>query len=483
VSFGVRLRSLTSDAALYGVASAAARFLTFLLTPLYTNLLSPADLGQISLLYAYIAPVLVLYGLGLEGAYLRFAAPDEKRDPREVFSTPTLFLFLVGPIASLALALLAAPVAGLIGLPDRAPWIVAAAGILLLDTLQVLPLAYLRLMRKPRAFAAVKLGSIALNVALSIVLLAVLGHGPAAILEANLVSSALALAMLLPVYEKLLRPLFRRPLLRELLGFGLPLVPSGLAALVVQIADRPILRALTDDATVGIYQANYRLGIVMMVLVTVFQFAWQPFFLQRAGDADARTLFARVLTYYLAAATGLFLAVAFFVDRIVALPIGGGRHLIDPRYWSGLAVVPWVLLGYLALGVYTFLTAGPMLAKRSGLFPWVTGAAALTNVAACLVLIPRAGIVGAAQATTLAYLVMAGLLWLVARRVYPVPCEWGRLARVAAAGGLAFAGFAALGGSTTGLGLRVGLFALYPAILLFTGFLLPGERRALSRRT
>ncbi len=70
-------------------------------------------------------------------------------------------------------------------------------------------------------------------------------------------------------------------------------MPAGFAAMLIQVVNRPILESLKGSAAVGIFQANYRLGIIMMLLVSMFDFAWRPFFFAHANDADARQLFAQ----------------------------------------------------------------------------------------------------------------------------------------------------------------------------------------------
>ena len=63
-----KIKRLGSDTAVYGISTILGRFLTFLLTPLYTHILSPEDLGVVATVYAYIAFLNVIYGYGMEGA-------------------------------------------------------------------------------------------------------------------------------------------------------------------------------------------------------------------------------------------------------------------------------------------------------------------------------------------------------------------------------------------------------------------------------
>ncbi len=83
-----RIRSLGSDTAVYGVSTILGRFLTFLLTPLYTHVLVPGDLGIVANVYAYIALLNVVYGYGMESAYMKYVSTLEVGTKRQVFSVP-----------------------------------------------------------------------------------------------------------------------------------------------------------------------------------------------------------------------------------------------------------------------------------------------------------------------------------------------------------------------------------------------------------
>jgi len=121
------------------------------------------------------------------------------------------------------------------------------------------------------------------------------------------------------------------------------------------------------------------------------------------------------------------------VGDLVRLPLLFGRPLLTEPYLAGLPIVPVVMLGYLFLGCSNVFTAGIHIEKRTHLLPGITLAGALLNVAANYLLIPRLGIMGAALATLVSYAVMALLAFLIVRRFYPVPYEWSRLAKLAAA--------------------------------------------------
>lgn len=431
-----QIARLGTDTAIYGLSTIVGRFLTFLLTPVYANLLIPADLGVVATMYAYIAFLNVVYGYGMESAFFRYAAERGSWTPREVFTVPFLSVSGTALLLSLLLAAGAGPVSRLAGAP--AELIPLAAAVLALDAIAVIPFAALRAERKAKQFATVRLAGIGVNVGLNLLFLLVWNEGVRGIFLSNVISSGLVVLMLLPVIVRRFGGEWRRDLYGALLRFGLPLVPAGIATMMIQVIDRPILEALTDRASVGIYQANYRLGIFMMLVVSTFDFAWRPFSLAHGAEPGAPRMFARILTYFLLLGTGMFLLLSLFLEDLVKLPLLAGRSILPEPYWSGLPVIPVVLLAYLCLGFSNNIVAGVYIAKRTGMLPPVTFFGALVNVVANLVLIPVWGIMGAAVATLLSYAGMAALLAALVRRVYPVEYETARILKVIGAGALMY---------------------------------------------
>lgn len=491
-----QIKRLGAETAVYGLGTVAGRFLNFLLVPFYTNVLAPAEYGVVAYLYSLIAFANVVYWYGMEASYFRFATAkpspaaggeqaggEPVPEPRTAFSTPFLAMLASSALFSAFLLLGREAVSGWIGLPPGRGGLVGwTAGILFFDALAVVPFAFLRLAHMARMFAWVRFLNILSNVLLNVVLLTRYGLGVEGIFISGFVSSALTAVLLLPAVAEQLRPSFDRRLLGAMLRFSLPTVPAGLALMALQVVDRPILRALTDDATVGIYQANYRLGIFMMIAVSIYDYAWRPFFFSHASEPDAKRLFSRVMTYLVLALSALFLAFTFFVPDVARLEVAG-RHFIHPRYWEGLGIVPVVMLGYFWLGVSTNLSAGIYIQKKTHVLPFINAAGALANVGLNFLLIPRFGIAGAAWATFLAYFGMAGLLYAATRRIYPVEYEFERLWKVVAAAMAVLLAWLLLPGmgfvARTAASLL--LLASFPVVLLLAGVFSKEEIAGLSR--
>jgi O-antigen/teichoic acid export membrane protein len=476
-----QIRRLGTDTAIYGISTVVGRFLSFLLVPVYTNVIRPGENGIVANVFSILAFLNILWMYGMESAYFKYSSTAEIGSARQNFSTPFLSLCATSLVLSGTMAALSGTVGGWMSVPVEHLTIVRyAAGILFFDTVAIVPFASLRMGRKPFLFASLKILNIGVNVGCTLLFLLVYHMGVEGIFLSGLIASVVTLLALAPTIALQFTTEFSLPLYRALLKFGLPYIPAGLASIVVQVIDRPIMLFLTSLAVVGIYQVNYRLGIFMMLVVSMYDFAWRPFFLSHASEPGAKPLFARALTYSVAAMTGVFLVVSMFIGDIVRLRIFG-RYLIHPDYWGGLPIVPVVLLAYIFLGVYNNLVAGVYIEKKTQRLPAITLAGAVTNIAANFALIPLMGMMGGAVATLLAYAVMAFVLYFDVRKFYPVRYEWGRIVRLALAAALTYMLFRVVDAGSYHIAWKCSLILFFCLTLYLTRFFLPEELFALRR--
>ena len=474
-----RLRTLGKETAIYGTSTVLMRLLNFFLLPFYTYVLAPEQFGVVATVYAYIAFFNTIFQYGMDQAYMRFTAADRAHEKR-FFSSSFWPLVATSAIFTFLIWLFSARLATAPGIGHGYENLVPYAGVVMAtDAVMCVPFAKLRLEHRPLIFAGIKMANIIINIAGNIFFLRYLHMGPEGALIASVISSAVSLLLLLPVVRTSLTLEFSLSQFKEMWHFAWPFIPAGLAATAVQVIDRPILAHLTNEHTVGIYQAGYRLGIFMMLIVSMFDQAWRPFFMENAEKPGAPDLFARIFTYFALFGTTVVLGLSLFINNIVYYNFFG-LHLINSRYWDGLAVVPVVLAGYLFYGLYINFMAGPMLAKKTKLIVWATAAGAISNIGANFLLIPYLGFMGAAWATCISYFLMAVMMFLFCRKIYPIPYEFERVGQIL----LLALGLWGLHYSTDALCcdtpryallLKITLFALFPLALYLNKFFLPAE--------
>lgn len=461
------IKRLGKETLVYGTSTVLARLLNFCLVPFYTYYLLPSQYGIIATVFAAVALFNVVFLFGMDQSYLRFAsdAPDKSRVFRQCFYG----VLLNGGLLGLLLWLFAAPAAQIIGIPVEAAHLMRlAAVILVLDVLNMIPFTKLRLERRAWYFAGVRTASIIVNVAGNVLFIAVLQKGIASILWANIFASLASLLLLSPIVWSELKQgrafEFEPKLEKDLFAFAWPFVPAGLASLLVSVIDKPILVHLVGADQVGVYQANFKIGVFMMLIVSMFDQAWRPFFLAHAKDADAKETFARVLSCFAAAATWFLLGLSLLMPVIIRSDLFGNFHLISPAYWGGMGIIPFVLTGYFFYGLYINFMVGPVLTKRTRVLMWITLLGAAVSISVNFALVPHTGILGAGVAVMLSYGAMAGALFCFTQKVYPIRYEYGKLLwilLVCAATALICRG-AGQFGFAAHLGTKLALLTLYP---------------------
>lgn len=469
MAFLSRIKKLASETAIYGVSTIVGRLVNYLLVPIYLGFFSAELYGIVGLVYTSFLILNHVFQHGMESAYLKYASGTEGRERvQRVFSTATWSLLGISLGLSALIMLFRVPLSDLVSIGEEWAflWYFAVA-ILTMDALSIVPFAELRLQNRPINFAVVKLCNILINVGLNIWLIIGLEYGIIAIFISNLIASACTFLLLIPLYVRLLRARFDTPLWKQLMLFGLPFIPSGLSYAFVDRVNLFFLGRMEGERVlelygemipaetlesvaelgevvlgqyvVGIFNGVWKLGVFMMLVVQMFRFAWQPFFLQHAEDKDAPLLFSRVFTVFTAGSLFALLAVAFYVDVLVAIPNPLGGTLIPEQYWFALYLVPIAMVGYFFQGLYFNFTAGAYIEKKTHYFVVCTFAGAVVSLAINIFLIPVYGMLAAAWATAIAYSIMAITLGVIVTGFYPVPYDWWAVGKtVLLAGGLYF---------------------------------------------
>lgn len=422
------IKRLTKHSLIYGIGHIMSRFIGFLLLPIHTNTLSPQSYGVAALLFSSLAILNILFSYGMDVAFLRFFTLEENKQKRcAIFSTAWWMILVTGLVFSGILFFSPVPFSRLIfqDAGYRVP-IQLAAGILLADALSLIPFLVLRSEEKSVHFAIIKFINVGLNVVLNVFFIVGLKLDVAGVFYANLAASAATLLLLMPTVIPLLKWTFDQQVLIELLKFGLPYIPSGLAVVIMDQISRFFLDRMSGKEATGLFSATYKLGMFMAIVVAAFRFAWHPFFLSTSKQAEAKRVFSRILTYFLMVTGGLFLTITYFLDPIIHFHLFGFR-LFGQGYEGGAPIVPIVLLAYIWYGIYINFIVGVYLEKKTKYLPLVTGLGAVVSVVCNYLLIPGWGITGAAWASFAAYGAMAIALYYVSQRFYPIAYEFKRI--------------------------------------------------------
>jgi O-antigen/teichoic acid export membrane protein len=465
---------LAGDTLVYGLGGVASSAVSVFLVPIYARQLGDDGVGVTGVLNSTIALSLMLFGLALPQAFIRWYLKEASdRGQRGRILGTALAIRIAASLVGFAAVLIAVtPLTGALYGGRYLSVFALAAPIVLFDSFSAIPLSFLRAERLARAYVAVSLTRAILGTILILTLVVPMQIGVVGVAlgsaAAAAISAAIGVAAL--VWVGAPRPTFDLPLARDMLRFAIPLVPAGLAGWVLNLSDRPLLQAFTgSEATVGVYTLGYTGGLVISALVVQpFALAWGAAQWEMARRDDAPQAFARMMTWYLVLATGgALLLSATGTDAL--------RLLVGPEFELSRFIVPFSAFAYVLYGAYTIATSGLGIVGRTPLIATTMAVAAAAAVVMNVLLIPVIGMFGAAVSTLLSYLLLAVLSGGASQRHYPVPWQLGRAVVVLGVGG-ALSAAALLGPDHTLW--RIACLLAYPPVLVAARVVVVSDARA-----
>ena len=413
--------------------------LNFLFLPLYTGIFSKSDYGVLSLLLVAVAFMNIVFTYGMETAYFRFVTKEKGEN---VFATAVYSLFATSIIFSFVIWLFDLQIAQYFDIKNKLNFIHWFIGIIVLDTLAIIPLARLRLEGKALKYAAVKLINVAIIIFFNIVfllpLIPKLSHfrkylpfeynpeiGIGYIILANLIASGSVLLLLTPYLLKV-NGRFDKAVFKSMLKFGSPLLLVGMAGMINEMLDRILLKELLNGSSkvvngeIGIYSACYKLAMIIALVNTAFRQAAEPFFFKQEKESNSKKTYAKVLKYYSITCLAIALLIALYLEPIANL-------MIHPSYHEGLKIVPVLLLANILLGMYYNLSVWYKLTQKTiyGMYIAIIGAGITLGMN--LLLIPSLGFYGSAVATLICYFCMLVISYYLGKRHYPIAYPMRRI--------------------------------------------------------
>lgn len=432
------LRKLAGQTAVYGLSTILGRLLNLFLTPLFTDKLGQLGYGVISRLYSGVTFANVVVTFGMETTFFRFLQDEES--PQKIYNHAFAWVAAMGSLLLLLCVLFRHQLAQWVDYPGAESLVIMIAGIIFLDALAALPLAKLRHEEKALRFSLINLGNILVSVGLNYLFLDGMDKGVAYVFVANLIASAIRLSLALwgnlPTSLRL-----SWPQLRGMLDYGFFIMIAGFAGTMNETLDRLIMKDLwgdcrafrgeflTGDELTGIYAANYKVAMLIVLFTQAYRYAAEPFFFKESKKKDSPETFARVFHYFTLSTLLGFLVLSSFAKEVVSFDFFGlvNRTFVDEAFWSGLEVVPILLLAYVLNGIYINISIWYKITKQTRFALLFTGTGALCTILVNLLTIPTMGYMGSAWATLLCYLLMSVMVYALGQRYYPVPYRMGRM--------------------------------------------------------
>jgi O-antigen/teichoic acid export membrane protein len=433
------IRQLANQTIWYGLSNIVGRFINYLLTPILTFIYASADYGDISILFATAAFLNIVFTYGMETSYFRFAQKEEQQN---VFNTTFSMLLITTTVLLVLLLYPIQYIADTMNLGEHPEWLVYVVLIVALDTFAVIPFSKLRQDGKPKKFAAIKLLNILINMFFVIFFLYFCKEdfesgkhsffaslyspniGVGYVFIANLIASASTLLMLVKEFSGFQVNLDKK-LLKEIFIYSTPLIIVGFGGIINETIDRFMIvyhfNGTAEEARSanGIYSANYKLAVLIVLFIQTFRMGAEPFFFKQANKENAEETYAKIMHFFIIVCSLCFLGVVLFLD-IWKHFMGINKH---PEYLQGLFIVPILMLAKIFLGIYYNLSVWYKLTNKTMTGAIITLIGAALTILVNYLLIPYLGYLACAIATVFCYGSMMVISFIQGQKHYPIPYD------------------------------------------------------------
>lgn len=421
------LIKLVKHSGVYSLGKISTKLIAFLLIPIYTSHLSPNDYGilQICNIFSSILVTIILMGMSSSLFKVYFSGESN----RSIVLGTTIINYLISSFIFLTplfffSSYLSPIIIGNYPNSDYLFKIILAS--VFVEGIMNLEFAVLRAREESLKFVIVSVINIIVYASLNIIFVVSLNKKYIGVREAVLITCIISVLIMVPFCLNKIKWKFNKSYSKEILQIGIPLAIAGIASWILNMTDRFMIKYILPPAEalaqIGIYSLGDKFAqIVRFILVMPFMMAWGPMMYSYQNHPQAKKMYKTVLHYFAFIAGLLCLLISFFSPEIIILM---ARQEV---FYAAYKVVPILTFSKVLLGLFMIFTVGVTLTHNTKYIAYSNYIAAGLNIILNFILIPKFGIMGAAIASLLSYIICVFTLYKFAQKVYQVNWQISRV--------------------------------------------------------
>ncbi|MRX76857.1 oligosaccharide flippase family protein [Pedobacter petrophilus] len=426
----------------YGISTIASRLLNFILTPIFTRSYGAAALGVFTKMYAYASMTNAILAFGMETTFFRYLNKYEDKKA-QVYNNSFLIVAFISILFLITGLVFTEPITkwllnnNMSHYQDQKRYVQYFLWLLFSDAICVIPFARIRADGKPFRYSIIKFLNILSYVLLSLFFI----YGIPLIIKhdlpgheffqswfrdkwvgyvfiSNLIASAFTFLLLVPEFLKV-QFKFDAALFKNMLSYSWPVLVANLSFIINENLDKILLDRYTTETQVGIYGAVCKLAIFLSIFNMAFRLGAEPFFFSYAKNENAKVTYAKILEYFVIALSILFVALTANIEILKYFISRDQAHLAE--YWVGLPAVPYLLVGYVCLGIYMNLSIWYRLSDQTRFGLYISLVGAVITIVFNMILIPKYSYMGSAWVSMATYGTMMIISYILGQKYYPIP--------------------------------------------------------------
>ncbi|QKG85687.1 oligosaccharide flippase family protein [Kroppenstedtia pulmonis] len=412
-----KIKQLFSDSTAFAIALMGNKIVSFLLVPIYTRQLAASEFGDwdltntISLVLTYFC----ILGTDTALAYYFFDAKD-KKDQDGYFTTAVFLPTLISVVFLVIVFLIGPSTASLLYQdPSGYPHLLTLAILVIVFNVIIQQcLAYARFNRQVKVFNIGSMSFVIGSSLASVYFVVVEKMGVVGIFYGQIVAQVVVAVVLLWYYRKNFTLSVKSHHVKNLLAYGMPLLPALLAFWVMNAVSRPMIYHMVSAEEAGVFGLAARFASIIALLTAAFQHAWRPFSVSIREREDAQTIFSLLGRAFLVVGTFFILFLTFFIEPIIRVVAG------KPEFFHAYPYVWMLALGTVLNTMHLLLGVGLMLNKQTKKVSSTFMVAAVIYILGNAILIPMVGAWGTAAMNVVTYLYAVFSIYRKGQKVYPI---------------------------------------------------------------
>lgn len=404
---------LAKNTAILTVGKICTQFVTFMLLPLYTALLSPDEFGIVDLFNTYITVLVPIFNWQFENGMFRFMLEcrSDKSMQKELFST----VFVTNILQGIIYILFFLVCQRFIHSEFKIFLALDVVANIFLNTLLQLP----RGLGKNLQYSIASFLSATVTVVLNVLFIAGFGLGAYGMFLATLISKIITIIYLvisIHVWELFSLKKYNKNIFKKVAGYSFPLIPNSLSWWVINTSDRTVISFFIDITANGIYSVANKFSSFYITIYNIFNLSWTESVSLHINDDDSKDFFSETTN----AIFNLFSALCFGIIAFIpfAFPL-----MINVKYQDAYFQIPILMLAVLFQVIVGQYSAIYVALKKSSEIAKTSFMAAVINIAINLLLIKPIGLYAASVSTLASFASMAVYRYFHVKKYMNIPLK------------------------------------------------------------
>jgi O-antigen/teichoic acid export membrane protein len=411
-------RILNSKAGKSGLVYTFTNFfnaaLPFLLLPIITAYLSEEDYGIATMIMVFVSVMTPLITLGITSSISIVYFNKEIKNFPQYIGNCMITVFVCAVVILVIFQSFSSMIESFSGIPSN--WVSTIVLIVLFNFIIEVNLLTYKIRFKSKTFSVIKICQTLLTFILSYYLIAIAKLSWEGLILAKLtvLSSFAVISIILLNRNKFIKLKFNRSHIKYAILFGLPLVPHLLSAFVVNISDRLFITNYLGLAETGSYTVSYQIGSILDLLCISINLAWAHWLYSKLENfKQNKPLLKRITTLGILAIIAIAIVLILFVPLILDI-------FISEKFKISEFLIAIIVIGFAFQGFYLIFVNYLFYLKKTKEISAVTVFVAIINLGLNFILIPQFGVIGAAYATLISFVIKAGIIAFLVNKKYPI---------------------------------------------------------------